>query len=161
MILLRLTESWVGREDKGLWDRLAAELPSILVWALDGLDRLRRRGDFVQPKTALDDLEVIGDLSSTIGAFVRDRCVVGSDYAVAKKDLYEAYRGWCDARGIGPQNDIVFGRDLKSVVPKLSAGRGPREDINGCMERRTQHRGIGLVAGVPDAGAAENWARQL
>jgi putative DNA primase/helicase len=43
-IVLRLTQSFFGREDRGLEDRLRAELPGILLWALAGLDRSARTG---------------------------------------------------------------------------------------------------------------------
>ena len=40
---LLLTESFYGKEDLTLEDELAAELPGILNWALDGLERLAER----------------------------------------------------------------------------------------------------------------------
>ena len=43
MIILRLSESWYGREDHGLFMRLEAELPGILLWAIEGWRRLRAR----------------------------------------------------------------------------------------------------------------------
>ncbi len=52
LVILRFTESFYGREDQGLFDRLVAELPGILLWAMEGWRRLRERGHFVQPKTA-------------------------------------------------------------------------------------------------------------
>ena len=44
MILLRQTKSFYGKEDPGLTDKLLAELPSILLWAIQGWQRLRERG---------------------------------------------------------------------------------------------------------------------
>ena len=49
---LTLTESFLGREDLTLSDRLGRELTGILNWALRGLKRLRRRGYFVMPKSS-------------------------------------------------------------------------------------------------------------
>jgi putative DNA primase/helicase len=39
MVLLRLTRSWYGQEDTALTDRLLAELPGILLWAIAGWQR--------------------------------------------------------------------------------------------------------------------------
>lgn len=39
-IVLNFTRSWLGQEDPTLLDRLVAEMPGILNWALDGLARL-------------------------------------------------------------------------------------------------------------------------
>jgi putative DNA primase/helicase len=47
LIVLRQSESFFGREDTKLTDRLLAELPGILLWAIDGWKRLRERGHFV------------------------------------------------------------------------------------------------------------------
>src|SRR5208283_2099412 len=49
LVILRFTRSFYGREDTGLSDRLQSELPGILLWALQGWQRLRQRGRFEQP----------------------------------------------------------------------------------------------------------------
>src|SRR6185312_7025553 len=78
-IILKLTECFYGREDLGLLDRLLAELPGILNWSLAGLARLRKRGYFTQPKTAEGLVDDLNKLSSPIGKFVGDFCILGPD----------------------------------------------------------------------------------
>jgi putative DNA primase/helicase len=51
MILLRLVRSFYGSEDPGLTERLLAERPGILLWAIEGWRRLRERGHFLQPES--------------------------------------------------------------------------------------------------------------
>ena len=53
-IVLNLLESFLGREDPDLTDTLTDELPGILNWALDGLERLARRGRFTVPQSSSD-----------------------------------------------------------------------------------------------------------
>ena len=48
-VLLTLRNSFLGREDLQLTDKLLTELPGILNAALKGLDRLRDRGNFRMP----------------------------------------------------------------------------------------------------------------
>jgi putative DNA primase/helicase len=48
-IVLVLTNSWLGKEDFCLEERLRTELPEILSWALDGLERLDQQGRFTSP----------------------------------------------------------------------------------------------------------------
>lgn len=43
-VILRLTQSWLRREDSELTAALLTELPGILNWSLDGLTRLDRNG---------------------------------------------------------------------------------------------------------------------
>src|SRR5262249_1093591 len=88
MILLSLTRSWYDEEDIQLTDRLLAERPGILLWAIDGWKRLRDRGHFLQPESGRKAIEDLEDLSSPIGAFVREQCIVGPDCEILVGDLF-------------------------------------------------------------------------
>jgi P4 family phage/plasmid primase-like protien len=89
-VTLRLTESFYGKEDTGLTDRLLGELPGILNWAIEGWRRLHERGHFVVPTSVRDVVQEIEDLSSPVSAFVRDECVVGPGHRVVVDVLYDA-----------------------------------------------------------------------
>jgi putative DNA primase/helicase len=118
-LLLKLTESWYGREDVNLLPRLLAELPGILLWSLDGLRRLRARGHFVQPTRATDLVEQMEELASPLGAFVRERCLVSPDQFVFAEDLRAAWHAWAKEKGYANYEWTpgVFGRNIRSVVP--------------------------------------------
>ena len=124
-VILRLTQSFYGREDTSLTDRLLDELPSILNWSIEGWRRLRERGHFVLPTSVQDVVQAIEDLSSPVSAFVRDRCVVGSGHRVAVDALYEAWKDWCDNEGRQTvSNKQTFGRDLAAAVAGITRRRG-------------------------------------
>lgn len=130
-IVLRLVESWLGREDRSLRRRLGAELPGILLWALEGWRRLRERGHFVQPPSAAELVQELHDLTSPIGAFVRQCCELGSDFVSSVEDLYTGWCCWCEAAGRQPGSKQLFGRNLRAIVPSIRdcrASRGPRSD---------------------------------
>jgi putative DNA primase/helicase len=116
-VLMPMTESWYGREDKGLTGRLLAELPGILLWAMAGWKRLRERGHFVPPASGRKLVDHLKDLTSPVGAFVRERCEVGPGFEVPVGDLYAAWRKWCEDKGREPGSEQVFGRDLRAAVP--------------------------------------------
>lgn len=140
-IILRLTESFYGREDIGLTDRLIAELPGILLWAIDGWMRLRERGHFIQPSSVADAVQDMEDLSSPVGAFVRDCCVVAPDLRIWVDDLYSAWKGWCEREGRAlVTTKQVFGRDLCAAV----AGVSTCKSTGG----HRFYRGIGLIGGA-------------
>jgi len=139
-VILRLTESWLGREDHDLTDRLLSELGGILWWAIEGWHRLRERGRFVQPESGAELAEELEALTSPIGAFVRDRCGVGPRFQAAVSDLYDAWKGWCEKAGRKPGNIQSFGRDLRASVPTIRLRR-QREDGG---QVRT-YDGIGLL----------------
>ncbi|OZI23738.1 hypothetical protein CAL26_09920 [Bordetella genomosp. 9] len=107
-ITLEMRESFYGREDLGLGARLQKELPGILRWALDGLDRLRARGHFIQPAAGMEDMEEMAALSSPISAFVSEACEMGPGLISSLDDLYAAWTTWCADRG----RTSMWGKDL-------------------------------------------------
>jgi putative DNA primase/helicase len=131
-ILLKLTESFLGREDLSLKDTLAPELSGILNWALDGLDRLRSRGYFRTPVSSEDSIRELEDAAEPVRAFLRDWCIRGPKRRINVKTLYRSYRAWADESGhrISPANS--FGRALRGQLPKLrTTGAGAKRDYVG------------------------------
>lgn len=119
-IVLTMTRSFYGKENPVLTEELAQELPGIFNWALEGLERLRARGRFVQPSASLESIRELEDLGSPIGAFLRDECEVGPGFTVSCEHLYAAWKEWCEAAGRShPSNAQTFGRDLRAVAPGL------------------------------------------
>lgn len=119
MLVLRMTESFYGQEDTGLTDKLLAERPGILLWAVQGWQRLRERGRFAPPTSSIELREQMEDLASPIGAFVRERCLLGPEHRANVDDLYRVWRQWCDAAGRESGNIQTFGRDLVAAVPAV------------------------------------------
>ncbi len=127
VILLRLTRTFFGREDMGLFDRLAAELPGILRWAIAGWESLRARGRFLQPRSGQELLDDLDELSSPIAAFVAECCLTGPEYRAPVQELYGKWKSWCESNGREKPGDVAgFGRNLRAVLPKLSTSQ-PRE----------------------------------
>jgi hypothetical protein len=76
-MLIRLRQSFLGREDTCLTEKLMGELPGILNWAIEGLRRLRERGHFVQPASSAEMIELLEDVASPIRRFIKECCEVG------------------------------------------------------------------------------------
>jgi putative DNA primase/helicase len=120
LVLLRLTESWYGREDVSLTAKLLTELPSILLWAIRGWERLQKRGYFLQPASSMAVVRDMEDLSSPMGAFVREHCIVGANESVLVHELFDRWKVWCEEKGWkSAGTEQAFGRDLRAVVPAL------------------------------------------
>jgi putative DNA primase/helicase len=142
-IVLRLVQSFYGQEDQSLTEKLIQEASGILLWAIAGRDRLAARGYFVQPASAKQAVEELSDLASPVGAFVRDRCIVGPHHGVECAVLYVAWTRWCDEQHREHKGTIhSFGRDLRAVVPDLEVTQ-PRDQRTG--ERPRYYQGIGLL----------------
>lgn len=122
---LRLTESFLGREDRLLTEKLHIELAGILNWAIEGRQRLDGRGYFVQPSSVEDVIRDLEDLSSPVGAFVRQRCEVGPGLRIWVDDLYQAWRQWCENDGrVTVTTKQTFGRDLMAAAPGVVSRQG-------------------------------------
>lgn len=144
-IVLQMAESFYGKEDRGLTNRLLGELPGILNWALEGWKRLNARGHFVPPASSSEAADELADLASPIAAFVRERCTLAPSAEVTSEELYFAYRDWCSQQGFEriPAKS-VFGRDL------CAAFRGRVETTRGRRDAGTRaptYRGVALVPG--------------
>ena len=126
-IPFKFTRSFLGSEDHGLTDRLLSELPSILLWALDGLNRLRARGYFVVPESAREVSSDLLDQTSPIRTFVADMCLVGDQYQCDRDDLYKAWKDWCEEQGRDhPGTKVGFGRQIHAAFPTIKRSQ-PRE----------------------------------
>lgn len=131
-LVLPTKNSFYGNEDRTLFDRIELELPGVLLWALDGLDRLRGNGKFTIPESAADMTETLGDLSSPIQVFIRDCCIIDAAASVETRTLFSGWRHWCEENGRDHVGTIqTFGRDLIAVAPgirirQLRQGDGTR-----------------------------------
>ena len=134
-ILWQMTRSFFGKEDLTLYDRLAAELPGILNWALERRRRLLARGYFLQPESGKALLKALEELTSPIGAFLRERCRVRPGAEISQKKLFQAWEVWCNQTGRGRNAGTIqtFARDLRAALPWIT-DRQPR--VNGSRERR-------------------------
>ena len=139
-IVLLLEQSFLGREDHGLFGRIGKELPGILNWALVGYRRLRDRGHFRQPESAKEAIADIEALGSPVGAFVRERCQVGPACEVPVSELFAAWCAWCESAGRRRPGTVqTFGRDLRAAVSGLRIQQSRKGD-----ERERLYVGIGL-----------------
>ena len=117
-----------GKRTPGLTDRLLAELPGVLLWAIEGWRRLRERGRFVQPDAGKEMIGELDDLASPVGAFVRECCNIGPGCQIERSALFAAWKKWCEEQGREhPGDTATFGRNLRAVVPSLGDAQ-PRTD---------------------------------
>lgn len=148
-LILRMTESFLGREDLDLSQKLLAEMPGILRWALDGLHRLQQRGRFVQPKSADQLASSLADTSSPVAAFVRDHCLRGPEYSIRKAVVHQAWIAYCRSRNWPEESAVSFSRKLLAVAPEITE-RKPSVDHGSDLgqQRIRLWQGIGLKPGT-------------
>jgi P4 family phage/plasmid primase-like protien len=114
-LLLKLTKSFIGIEDKELSNKLMRELSGILNWAMVGYRRLNERGRFVQPESGAESLDTIGMMAAPALAFIDDRCELGFGFEVSKDDMFEAWQRWALKQNHHVGNTVWLTRNLQSA----------------------------------------------
>lgn len=129
MLLLPLVETFLGREDLTLTDKLVAELPGILNWARDGWLRLRARGRFLDLPLSDDMRDDLRELNSPIHAFISEWCdLTDRDASIMRKELFAGYQRWCKEQGRDhPGTEQQFGQRISAAYPSIRSTR-PRVD---------------------------------
>jgi putative DNA primase/helicase len=142
LMMLKLTVSFLGREDIKLTNKLKKELPGILNWAIAGYRSLTAAGHFTQPKSSLAAVDHMERLASPVKAFVSDYCVVEDGASVPIDELYKRWTECCDEEGRKDSGTKEwFSRNLHAVVPKLVTKRPRGTDPN----RPRCYFGIALI----------------
>lgn len=129
MLILPLVQTFLGKEDLTLTDRLSAELPGILNWARAGWLRLRERGRFLDLTLSTEMRDDLRALNSPLYAFVTDWCDrTDSEAQTSRRDLFAAYQRWCKDQGREHSgNEAQFGQKMSSAFPQLRSTR-PRDN---------------------------------
>jgi putative DNA primase/helicase len=155
VLLIRMTRSFLGKEDRRLKEKLETELPGILNWAIAGWQRLQERGCFQQPETGQELVDDLAQIASPVTGFASDCCMVGPDLSASLPDLFAAWKGWCELHGRNhPGTEAHFAKQLRAAFPTLSTSR---RRINGSEKRDRVYNGIGLKEDFPSPGTG--WVR--
>jgi putative DNA primase/helicase len=81
--------------DEQLIDKLKAELPGILNWALKGLADFRNHG-MMYPDKVNAATQQYRDSQDIIGQFLTARCVINPMASIKSSTLYDAYKTWAE-----------------------------------------------------------------
>lgn len=117
MIVLRMTKSFYGKEDTDLASKLMKELSGIFNWAMIGEQRrMARGGQFTQPKSGLELLHIMEELSNPMKPFIEDVLVIEPGGMVGKDELFAVYKHWAHKKGIHPGTDLSFKKKFMAAI---------------------------------------------
>lgn len=113
-----------GDRDEQLLDRLCAELPGILNWALAGCRTWQRIG-LDPPAAVLAATAEYRQEQDHVGRFIEDRCDLGAEWKVTARDLRGAYEAWCQENGERPWSARAMAPQLaERNCERFQEGRG-------------------------------------
>uniref|UniRef100_UPI003568D694 phage/plasmid primase, P4 family n=1 Tax=Roseovarius sp. TaxID=1486281 RepID=UPI003568D694 len=101
------------RRDKSLSDKLKAEGPEILRWAIEGALQWLDKGLNVPPKVAAASTEYMDD-EDTLAQFLIDETTTDPAGFVTTTDLHERFKFWCERQGLHVWTQHTLRKELKS-----------------------------------------------
>lgn len=125
LLTLHFTESFVGREDTELVDRLMSEIDGILAWAVEGYADLLYSGRFIQNAATVDAVDEAKEIGSPMVAFVRDCLSIthNAETHVEISEVYRVYQGWCQTTGHKPSSMTTMVKQIMDLEPKIRKAR--------------------------------------
>lgn len=128
------------RRDTGLPDKLKAEAPAILRWAIDGALAWQKRGLDVPASIAAASAEYFDD-EDTVGQFIEDEAELHVGAFTDGDLLAVRFTQWCERQGLHPWTKRTLMKELRSrgfEDAKSNGFRGlrgvrlrPHTDFNG------------------------------
>jgi P4 family phage/plasmid primase-like protien len=101
------------QRDPKLVDKLRAELPGILAWAVLGCLAWQRDGLAVSTKVR-DATAIYREESDRLGPFLQECCQVERGAVVSRSVIYQAYTAWSAAQGEKwPMSDRAFSDSMR------------------------------------------------
>jgi putative DNA primase/helicase len=98
-------------QDKHLREKLIAEAPGILAWAVQGCLDWQREG-LTEPAGVSTATEGYRAEMDVLGGFIAECCEVSDGLTVTKHALYDAYQKWCEASGEFYVTKTTFGKRM-------------------------------------------------
>lgn len=100
--------SFLGREDRQMDDKLAAEAPGVLAWMVRGC-LAWQRGGLVDVAEVVAATEVYRNEQDTVSQFMADKLEKLAGSKLRKVDVVNSYRAWCSANAAEAVGAKLFG----------------------------------------------------
>jgi putative DNA primase/helicase len=119
-----------AEQDHQLLEKLEAERPGVLRWAIDGCLAWQRQGLGAPEEVRRATAAYRGEMDS-LGDFLEERCVQASEATITAGELYEAYLAWAKNAG-------------EPALPKRTLGLHLTERGFAPGRRKAERRWVGL-----------------
>jgi P4 family phage/plasmid primase-like protien len=118
-------ERVAGMDKPDFWER-SGELPGILNWALEGLNRLLKRGmRFVEPKVCQVAKEEHRQISNPVRRFLKEHFEYDPEAPpLSSERLYQSYKVWARNHGYDhPLSEPKLVKEVERLFPKATKER--------------------------------------
>jgi putative DNA primase/helicase len=144
LLIIQMHQSFLGREDIDLADKLILEVDKIALWALEGLGRLLSQGRFTRPDSSEEARAELRVNDSPLVSFINDRVEIHPSNSLNKDTLWDEYQDWAHVNGYKyAKNKQTFYRDLIGLYGPMFKGSQAAPSVN---PRITYIKGAGLLS---------------
>ncbi len=109
--VIRVPKDRQDKQLKGKHGKLAAELPGILRWAVDGCLAWQREG-LMHPDDVIAATKDYRSQMDVIGQFIEECCELGDSFSEMSRVLYEEYKQWSTDMGEKIESQRALGLKL-------------------------------------------------
>ncbi len=140
-----------GMDSPQFWQD-AGELPGMFNWALQGLLRLRRQGEFTDSDIGASALEEYRREANPAREFLAENLEEVEHYQIPSDEVYRVYKKWCKEFDYRPLDARQFGKEVRKNFPKSDRVR-----IRDGEGRSYFFRGIGWTTGEVCGDQVQNF----
>jgi putative DNA primase/helicase len=113
----------IPKQDKGLGQKLLAELPGILAWCVRGCLDWQKHG-LTLPDEVRVATDAYRDEENNVTEFTKEACLVSDTVSDRAKNLFEAYQKWCEYNEQRAYDQKAFGKGLVSLGFERTTRKG-------------------------------------
>ena len=106
------------RRDLDLADKLRAEWPGILQWAIDGCLAWQRKG-LAAPQAVREATELYLEAEDSIASWIDERCEIKATYWASAGSLFASWKNWAEQAGeyVGSQKAFSEKLQNRGMIP--------------------------------------------
>ena len=140
-----------GMDSPQFWQD-AGELPGMFNWALQGLLRLRRQGEFTDSDIGASALEEYRREANPAREFLAENVEPVPHYQISSDEIYRVYKNWCKEFDYRALDARQFGKEVKKNFPSSEKLR-----VRDGENRWYVFRGIGWSVGEVGGESVQNF----
>lgn len=124
MILIPFNQKFEGaRRDNNLPDKLKAEYPGILQWAIEGAVKWALSGLSIPEEVLRASREYMSE-NNDLDLWLADCCTQRSDATTRSSEAYASFQQWKEKQGEHPPSAKSFSQRLERHFPKKATAHG-------------------------------------
>lgn len=98
--------------DRQLADKLRAEFPGILRWAIEGCQQWQQRKSLAPPARVKREVAEYKSAMDILAAWIDEACTVGPRETWGARDAYHSFSQWATSGGYGAFSEVRFAQKM-------------------------------------------------